>query len=138
MKRKLILAAGLIATLSACGGGGPNTGESPFPVPAPSPAPVTVNPHLIALIYCPSTEPGSGIFEVVFRRGLDEESEQVARNVSTFSVEPGKFMYRLVQAELEFPEYGQVFAHCRVDRGPWTVVPFTLLAPADQIGRAHV
>jgi hypothetical protein len=22
-----------------------------------------------------------------------------------------------------------VFAHCRVDRGPWHVVPFTLLPP---------
>jgi hypothetical protein len=34
-----------------------------------------------------------------------------------------------VKAELEFPEYGQVFAHCRIDRGPWMCVPFTLLAP---------
>lgn len=101
-----------------------------FSMAAPSPAPVTVNPHLVALIYCPPTEAGSGIFEVVYRRGLDDESEQVARNVGPFNVEPGKFMYRLVQAELDFPEYGQVFAHCRVDRGPWTVVPFTLLPPA--------
>ena len=31
----------LTAGLSACGGGGPNTGESPFPVPAPSPAPAS-------------------------------------------------------------------------------------------------
>lgn len=101
-----------------------------FSLAAPSPAPVTVNPHLVALIYCAPDEPGSGIFEVVYRRGLGEDDEQVARNVSTFTVEPGKFMYRLVQAELEFPDYGQVFAHCRVDRGPWTVVPFTLLPPA--------
>lgn len=101
-----------------------------FSMAAPSPAPVTVTPHLLALIYCAPDEPGNAIFEVVFRRGLAEDDEQVARNVSTFSVEPGKFMYRLVQAELEFPEYGQVFAHCRVDRGPWTVVPFTLLPPA--------
>ena len=36
---------------------------------------------------------------------------------------------RLVRGELEFPEYGQIFAHCRVDRGPWHLVPFTLLAP---------
>ena len=98
-----------------------------FSMVAPSPPPVTVTPHLIALISCAPDEPGSGIFETVVRRGRSEDDEQVARNVSTFTVEPGKFMYRLVQADLEFPDYGQVFAHCRIDRGPWTVVPFALL-----------
>ena len=73
------------------------------------------------------------MFEVVFRRNgepdaPEAEGDQVARNVSPFSVEPGKFTYRLVRGELEFPDYGQVFAHCRIDRGPWTVVPFTLPA----------
>ena len=97
---------------------------------APSPAPVTIDPHLIAFIFCPAGETGSGIFEVVFRRGLEETSEQVARNVSPFTVESGKFTYRLVRGELEFPDYGQIFAHCRIDRGPWLIVPFTLLAPA--------
>jgi hypothetical protein len=100
-----------------------------FSMASPTPVPVTVDPHLIGLIYCPPTESGAGIFEVVFRRGLSEESDQVARNVSPFTVEPGKFTYRLVRAELEFTEYGQVFAHCRIDRGPWTIVPFTLLPP---------
>ena len=98
-----------------------------FSMVAPSPPPVTVTPQLIALIYCPPDEPGNGIFETVIRRGLGNDDEQVARNVSPFQVEPGKFMYRLVQADLEFPDYGRVFAHCRVDRGPWTVVPFALL-----------
>jgi len=42
---------------------------------------------------------------------------------------PGKFNYRLVRAELEFPEYDTVEAHCRLDLGPATVVPFTLLPP---------
>ena len=74
---------------------------------------------------------GSGVFEVVFRRGVDEESEQVARNVSPFTVEPGKFTYRLVKGELDFTDYGQIFAHCRVDKNPWHIVPFTLLPPAD-------
>ena len=101
-----------------------------FSMVAPSPVPVSVNPHLLALIYSPPDGASSGVFETVFRRGLTEDSEQVARNVSTFSVEPGKFMYRLVQGDLEFTEYGQVFAHCRVDLGPWTIVPFTLLPPA--------
>lgn len=98
---------------------------------APSPVPVTITPHFVGLIFCPQDESGSGVFEVVFRRGLGEESEQVARNVSPFTVEPGKFTYRLVRAELDFDEYGQVIAHCRVDRGPWHLVPFTLLPPAD-------
>jgi hypothetical protein len=100
-----------------------------FSMAAPSPAPVTIAPHLVALIYCPPDEVGQAVFEVVFRTGLGEDDEQIARNVSPFTVEPGKFTYRLVRGELEFPEYRQVFAHCRVDRGPWHVVPFTLLPP---------
>jgi hypothetical protein len=100
-----------------------------FSQAAPSPVPLTLTPHLIGLIFCPEDEPGSGIFEVVFRRGLAEDSEQVARNVSPFTVEPGKFTYRLVRGELEFDAYGPVFAHCRVDQGPWHIVPFTLLPP---------
>ena len=105
-----------------------------FSMAAPSPAPVTLTPHLVALIYCPPAGAGHGVFEVVFRRTGDPdievtEEDQVARNVSPFTVEPGKFTYRLVRGELDFPDYGQIFAHCRIDRGPWTVVPFTLLPP---------
>ncbi|MEJ7721355.1 MAG: hypothetical protein WKF58_13375 [Ilumatobacteraceae bacterium] len=102
-----------------------------FSMAAPSPAPVTITPHLVALIFCPEGEDGSGVFEVIFRRGLGEDDEQVARNVSPFTVEPGKFTYRLVRGELEFDDYGQVIAHCRVDQGPWHLVPFTLLPPAE-------
>src|SRR5262245_16452247 len=105
-----------------------------FSMAAPSPAPVTVEPHLLALISCPADEPGSGIFEVVFRRGSSEDDEQVARNVSPFTVDPGRFTYRLVRGELDFDEYGTVVAHCRIDRGPWHRVPFTLLPPADGAG----
>jgi hypothetical protein len=101
-----------------------------FSQAAPSPAPVTIEPHLLGLIFCPEHEAGNGVFEVVFRRGIESDSEQMARNVSPFTVEPGKFTYRLVRGELEFEEYGQVFAHCRVDQGPWHIVPFTLLPPA--------
>jgi hypothetical protein len=105
-----------------------------FSMAAPSPAPVTIAPHLLALIFCPPDEAGQGVFEVVFRRTADPEQpssddDQLARNLSPFTVEPGKFTYRLVRGELEFGDYGQVFAHCRVDRGPWLVVPFTLLPP---------
>ena len=106
-----------------------------FSMAAPTPVPVTIAPHLVALIYCPPPDSGEGVFEVVFRRVGDPdapatEDDQVARNVSPFTVEPGKFTYRLVRGELEFTEYGTVFAHCRIDRGPWLVVPFTLLPPA--------
>ena len=100
-----------------------------FSMAAPSPAPVTLAPHLVALIYCPVTEAGSGVFEAVFRKGMSEDDEQIARNVSPFTVEPGKFTYRLVRGELEFSDYGQIFAHCRIDTGPWHLVPFTLLPP---------
>ncbi len=101
-----------------------------FSMAAPTPVPITIEPHLVALIFCQEGESGSGVFEVVFRRGVDDDSEQVARNVSPFTVEPGKFTYRLVRGELEFDDYGQIFAHCRVDQGPWHLVPFTLLPPA--------
>ncbi|MFV0306592.1 MAG: hypothetical protein ACK5OX_02475 [Desertimonas sp.] len=105
-----------------------------FSMASPSAAPVTITPHLVGLIYCPPQDSGQGVFEVVFRRTGDPsievtDQDQVARNVSPFSVDPGKFTYRLVRGELEFPDYGQIFAHCRIDHGPWTVVPFTLLPP---------
>jgi hypothetical protein len=100
-----------------------------FSMAAPSEVPVTLSPHLIALIYCPAEEVGSGVFEVVFRNGMAEEDEQIARNVSPFTVDPGKFTYRLVKGELEFTDYRQIFAHCRIDMGQWHLVPFTLLPP---------
>lgn len=102
-----------------------------FSMEAPSPVPVTIDPHLVAIIHCPPEEGGSGVFEVVFRKSAQEDGEQVARNVSPFTVDPGKFTYRLVKAELEFAEYGPVYAHCRIDRGPFTIVPFTLLPPVE-------
>jgi hypothetical protein len=99
-----------------------------FSLPAPTPPPVTVTPHLIVLVRCRPSEAGSGILEVSFR---DESGEQVARNVSPFSVEPGKFTYRLVRGELEFPAYGTIEAHCRLmPDGVATVVPLTLIPPA--------
>jgi len=101
-----------------------------FSMASPRPVPTTIDPHLVALIFCPPGESGSGVFEVVFRKGISEDDEQIARNVSPFTVEPGKFTYRLVRGELEFDEYRQIIAHCRVDRGPWHLVPFTLLPPA--------
>ncbi len=98
-----------------------------FSFPAASPPPVTVTPHLIVLVRCRSHEDGNGILEVTFR---DEAGEQVARNVSPFTVEPGKFTYRLVRGELEYAAYGTIEAHCRLmPEGPTVVVPLTLLPP---------
>ncbi len=100
-----------------------------FSMASPSPVPVTIDPHLVALIFCPPSArapvSSSGV-----PHGHREDSEQLARNVSPFTVDPGKFTYRLVKGELEFTEYRQIIAHCRVDRGPWHLVPFTLLPPA--------
>ncbi|MGH9209412.1 MAG: hypothetical protein ACRD2C_01875 [Acidimicrobiales bacterium] len=100
-----------------------------FSAAAPSPPPVTVTPHLVVLVRCPDDEDGNGVLEVVFRR----DGEQIARNVQPLQVEPGKFTYRLVRAELELPDYATVEAHCRVGTGPATVVPYTLVArPTDE------
>src|SRR5919106_222684 len=110
--------------------GGPtliDLGGVHFSTVPPSPPPVTVAPHLVVFVRCPQGEPGNGVLEVVFRR----DGEQVARNVQPLQVDPGKFNYRLVRAELEFADYGQVEAHCRIDLGSPTIVPFTLLPPAD-------
>lgn len=98
-----------------------------FSLAAPSPAPVTLEPHLVVLVRCPTDETGTGALETVYTR----EGEQVARNVQPLQVEPGKFAYRLVRAELEFGEYGTVEAAVRIDAGPVTTVPFTLLPPAE-------
>lgn len=96
-----------------------------FSAAATGPVPVTVEPHLCVIVYCPLDSRDNGVLEVVYRRG----EEQLARNVQPLQVEPGKFNYRLVRAELTFEDYGTVEAHCRIDLGPVTIVPFTLLPP---------
>ena len=82
-----------------------------FSAPAAHEVPVTFEPHLCVIVH--------------YRRG----DEQVARNVQPLEVEPGRFNYRLVRADVTFEEYGTIEAHCRIDLGPTTVVPFTLLPP---------
>ena len=98
-----------------------------FSIAAPSPPPVTISPHLIVLVRCRPNENGFAALEVLF---YDEAGEQVAKNVMPFQVEPGKFGYRLVRAELEYKDYGTIEAHCNIDGGPVTVVPLTLLPPS--------
>jgi hypothetical protein len=97
-----------------------------FSLHAPAPPPVTLDPHMVVLVRCGPDEAGTGVLEVTFHR----DGEQIARNVQPLQVEPGKFSYRLVRAELELPEPGTVEARARIDAGPETVVPLTLLPPA--------
>ncbi|HXH59256.1 hypothetical protein [Iamia sp.] len=97
-----------------------------FSFAAPSPVPLTVEPHLLVLVRCRSDEAGQGALEVIYRR----VDTQIARNVQPLQVEPGKFNYRLVRAQLDFTDYDTVEAHCRLDQGPVTVVPLTLLPPS--------
>jgi len=96
-----------------------------FSLASPAPVPVTIEPHLCVIIHCPLGARDTGALEVVYRRG----EEQIARNVQPLQVEPGRFNYRLVRAELTFESYETIEAHCRVDLGPVTIVPLTLLPP---------
>jgi hypothetical protein len=99
-----------------------------FSFPAPRPVPVTVEPHLVVLMHNDSDATAVAALEVVYER----DGEQVARNVQPVEIEGRRFSYRLVRAELAFDGYHTVEAHCRVDLGPVTVVPYTLLAPVDR------
>jgi hypothetical protein len=100
-----------------------------FSAVPPSPPPVTLTPHLVVVVRCPEDDDGAGVLEVVFERG----DEQLARNVQPLQVEPGKFTYRLVRAELELSDYGTIEAHCRIGTDPPTTVPYTLV-PAPESG----
>ena len=96
-----------------------------FSAAAPQPVPLTWSPHLVVIVHAPADDKGTAALEVIYKR----DGEQIARNVQPLQVEPGKFNYRLVRAEMEFTEYGSVEAHCRLDLGDATVVPYTLLPP---------
>lgn len=98
-----------------------------FSAAAPSPVPLVWAPHLVVIIRCPPDGSGQGVLEVTYHRG----DSQIARSVQPFDVEPGKFTYRLVRAELEFEDYGTVEARCRLGRGEPITVPYTLLPPVD-------
>ena len=98
-----------------------------FTVVAEAPLPLTIAPHLVVLVRCAPDEDGQGALEVVYRR----DGEQVARNVQPLAIEPGKFGYRLVRAELEVAEPATFEAHCRIGAGPATIVPLTVLGGTD-------
>ncbi len=76
------------------------------------------------LVRVPDGTDGNATLETVFRRG----DEEVGRNRQTFFVDPGKFGYRLVKGELEFPEPGTIEACCTIVEGGSSVtVPLTAL-----------
>ncbi len=115
---------------------GPSTridlGGIQFSAPAPGPLPVTVGPHLVVLVWNPPGENALAALEVVFHPlGVDpaDGAEPLARNVQPLEIEPTKFNYRLVRAEIPFEEPGTVVAHCKIDNGPTRIVPYTLLPP---------
>ncbi|MDH4276687.1 MAG: hypothetical protein OEZ14_17415 [Acidimicrobiia bacterium] len=124
---------------------GPSTridlGGIQFSAPAPAPVPVTVAPHLVVLVWNPPDGKEFGALEVTFAFHDSSspppsgdgsgESEPLARNVQPLQIEPGKFNYRLIRADLEFDDYRTVVATCRIDGGRAHIVPYTLLPPVE-------
>ena len=97
-----------------------------FSAAAPGPLPYTWTPHLVVLVACPMDHKGLAALEITFH--LD--GTEVARNVQALQIEPGRFGRQLVRPEITFEQPGRVEAHCRIDLGPITVVPWNLLPPA--------
>src|SRR6478672_5696216 len=126
-----IIAAVFIDTIQLREAPGPSTridlGGVKFSEAATGAVPVTIEPHLVVLVHRPAEDKGEAALEVTYHR----DGEQVARNVQLLAVEPGKFNYRLVRAELTFEDYGTVEANCRIDMGDPVVVPYTLLPPVE-------
>lgn len=114
---------------------GPSTridlGGIQFSGPAPGPVPVSVAPHLVVLVWNPPDAKEMGALTVVFtdEDKTEDEAEPLARNVQALEIEPGKFNYRLVRADLNFDDYKTIVARCSIDGGPEHIVPYTLLPP---------
>ena len=91
--------------------------------------PTNLEPHLIVLVRCPPDGTGSDALEVVFLR----DGEEVARNRQPVMIEPGKFGYQLVKADIEFTSPGTVEAHCNLasSEDAVIVVPLTVLPPVE-------
>jgi hypothetical protein len=90
--------------------------------------PAQLTPHLVVLVRAPAEGDGNGTLETSFVR---EGGEEVGRNQQAFFVEPGKFGYRLVRGELDFPEPGTIEARCQIlETGSSVTVPLTALPAA--------
>ena len=91
----------------------------------PEEYPARMEPHLVVLLRCPPGGDPDASLDVVFLR----EGEQVGSNRQVFAVEPGRFGYRLVKAELVFDEPGTIEARCTVpESGSSVTVPLTAIA----------
>jgi hypothetical protein len=89
--------------------------------------PAQLTPHLVVLVRAPAGTDGNGTLQTVFVR---DDATEIGRNQQAFFVEPGKFGYRLVRGELEFPEPGTVEARCTIlESGSSVTVPLTALPP---------
>jgi hypothetical protein len=88
--------------------------------------PAQLTPHLVVLVRAAAGTDGNATLETVFVR---DSGEEIGRNRQSFFVDPGKFGYRLVKGELDFPEPGTVEARCTiVESGSAVSVPLTALA----------
>ena len=87
--------------------------------------PTTVEPHLVVLVRVAPDHHGTGALIVSYRR----DGEEIARNRQVFSVDPGKFGYRLVRSELTFDGPGAVEAHCQIDGTANTIVVPLAIVP---------
>ena len=94
-----------------------------FSAALPTDLPFPWAPHLVVLVRAPVDHSGDGVLEAVFTI----DGEQVARNVQPLQIEPGKFGYRLVRAEIEVAEPTTVEAHVRIDQQHPLTVPYTFL-----------
>lgn len=117
---------------------GPSTridlGGVQFSAPPLSPDPFRWEPHLAVIVRASADDDGVGVLESIFT----VEDEQVARNVQPLQVDPGKFGYRLVRAEIDVPRTPlTIEARVRVDQQDPLIVPYTFLAsspPAETPG----
>ncbi|MER3452486.1 MAG: hypothetical protein C4344_02025 [Acidimicrobiia bacterium] len=97
-----------------------------FSLPAPTAPPVTITPHLVVFVHVPAGDTALHALNTVF---FDASGTEVLRSRQPLTIEPGKFGYRLVRPELTFEDYGTITAEVRIDEGPPTRVPLTLLPP---------
>jgi hypothetical protein len=87
--------------------------------------PAQLQPHLVVLVRAPAGGDGNGTLDVVFVRS---DGDEIGRNRQQFFVEPGKFGYRLVRGELDFPGPGTIEARCTImESGSAVTVPLTAL-----------
>src|SRR4051812_16184351 len=86
-----------------------------FSLPAPTPPPLTLSPHMIVLVRAPGDDTGFHALNVVF---LNEKGEEVVKSKQPVQVEPGKFGYRLVRADLGWQGHGADGAPAPLHAGP--------------------